>query len=317
MPQPKSLPKERYIRQRAATQTRQALAAMTPCNLHNQSQSSFFRTIPGEIRFQVYQHVLSQQPDCGHPIDTHSIYPLYRPGHTHQTSIETALLLTCRLVYCEAHAIPLRSFTHHSRHLGTLSRFHNVDTWLHRISKQRGAQLYHLHDNLVALSLFNFSRFLLPHLHWRRISWTICAYLLPPILHELEERLRISATLASLVLPSSCQEVNLEFETREDSSPDWPHMQEQIAACRALSLKKADGTTLEIDQRYVVRYTWRGSGHARWGVDERAGGKEEMRYDTIRLCWRGRVPNREYMSFDLLDCLMVEEGDVNDVRQLK
>jgi len=223
------------------------------------------------------------------------------------------------LVYYEANAIPLRSTTHHFRHLGSTSWLYNGDIWLHHITKQRGAQLYHLHDNLVALQPSNFSKFLLPHLHWRRISWTICAYLLPPLLAELKQRQRLSATLASLVLPASCQEVNLEFETREDLLPDWPDMQEQIEACQALKLNKADGSVLEIDQRYAVRYAWRGSGHARWGTSETAVWKERMRYHTIRLCWRERVPRREYMSYDVLDCLRVQDsghGDVEDVKPL-
>ncbi|KAI4667534.1 uncharacterized protein J4E79_002223 [Alternaria viburni] len=319
MPQPKSLPKDRYTRQRLARATRRHLASLTPSTSHPQQQSLFFTLLPAEIRFTIYQHVLSQQHDPTRPIDIHSISPLYRPLHTYLTKIDTSLLLTCRLIYIEAHQIPLRSSTHHFRYLGSTSWLYNGDIWLHHTTSQRGAQLYHLHDNLVALKPSNFTKFLLSHLHWRRITWTICAYLLPPLLAELKERQRLVSTLASLTLPSSCQEVTLEFETREDLLPDWPGLESQIEACRVLGLKKRDGSVLERDDDSAVVYTWRGSGHARWGTSEDGVWKEKMRYCTTRLCWRARVPRREYASYDFLDCLNVEgdgEGVVESVRRL-
>jgi hypothetical protein len=319
MPQPKSLPKDRYTRQRAARATRRHLASLTPSTSHPQLQSAFFTLLPAEIRFTIYQHVLSQQNDHSRPIDIHSISPLYRPLHTYHSKIDSALLLTCRLVYVEAHQIPLRSATHHFRYLGSTSWLYNGDIWLHHVTSQRGAELYHLHDNLVALKASNFQKFLLQHLHWRRITWTICAYLLPPLLAELKERQRLVETLAGLVLPSSCQEVNIEFETREDLLPDWPGLEAQIEACRALVLKRRDGSVLEGDNRFAVRYTWMGSGQARWGTSEDAIWREKMRYVTTRLCWRKRVNRREYMSYDFLNCLGVEgdgEGVVKEVKRL-
>jgi hypothetical protein len=263
--------------------------------------------------------VLSQQPDTTRPIDIHSISPLYRALHTHRTKIDTALLLTCRYVYSEARHIPLRSSTHHFRYLGSTSWLYNGDIWLHHVSKQVGADLYHLHDNLVALKASNFEKFLLPHLRWRRITWTVCAYLLPPLLAELRERQRLAETVAALVLPASCQEVNLEFETREDLLPDWPGLEEQVGKCRGLGLRRADGMVLGIDEGFAVEYTWVGSGQARWGTSEDAVRRERMRYHTTRLCWRARVPRREYMSYDFLDCLGVEgdrDGVVEEVKRL-
>lgn len=62
-----------------------------------------------------------------------------------------------------------------------------------------------------------------------------------------------------------------------------------------------------------------GSGQARWGTSEDAVWKEKMRYHTTRLCWRARVPRREYMSYDFLDCLGVKgdrDGVVEKVKTL-
>ena len=86
-----------------------------------------------------------------------------------------------------------------------------------------------------------------------------------------------------------------------------------------LGLKKRDGSVLERDDDSAVSYTWRGSGHARWGTSEDGVWKETMRYCTTRLCWRARVPRREYASYDFLECLNVEgdgEGVVESVRRL-
>jgi hypothetical protein len=303
MPQPESLPKERYTRRRAARSLRRSLAAITPSTSHPQPSCPLFSKLPGEIRFQIYQLVLSQTHDPSRPIDAHSISPLYRPGHTSRTTINTNLLLTCKLVYYEAKHIPLRSSTHHFRYLGSTSWLYTSSHYLHHLSQQSGSSLYHLHDNLVALKAANFTKFMLPHLGWRRVTWTICAYLLPPLLAELKERAQLATTLQSILLPETCMEVTLEFETREDLLPDWPDLSSQIAACRGLALKRRDGVSLSIDDSFCKKYEWKGSGQARWGTSEQAMVKDSMTYHTERLVWRAKVPRREYMSYDFLDCL--------------
>jgi hypothetical protein len=303
MSQPKSLPKERYARQRAVRSLRRSLAAITPSTSHPQLTCLLFSKLPSELRSQIYQLVLSQTHDHCRPIDAHSISPLYRPGHTFRTTIDTSLLLTCKLVYCEARHIPLRSSTHHFRYLGSTSWLYTSSHYLHHLSQQSGFALYHLHDNLVALKGANFTKFLLPHLGWRRVTWTICAYLLPPLLAELKERAQLVSTLQSLLLPATCQEVTLEFETREDLLPDWPDLGSTITACRELALKRRDGTILCIEDSFCKKYTWKGSGQARWGTSEQTLVKDSMTYHTERLVWRAKVLRREYISYDFLDCL--------------
>lgn len=318
---------DRHERQRNARAVRRQLADITPSNCKSQRQSSFFSRLPAEIRFLIYKLLLSQTHDLDRPINIHSISPLYRPGHTYRTIIYTAILHTCRLVYYEAHSIPIRSATHHFRHLGSTSWLYDGDVWLHHMTKQRGADVYHLHDNLVALNRSNFTKFFLPHLHWKRVTWTICAYLWPPILAGYREIDRLAQTLASIELPSSCQEVNIEFEIREDVPEFRESLQHQVGLCQKVGilacesadgqtevaqsgvgqqpagLKKTDGSTLQYDATHSKRYTWVGSGQARWGTSALIREKETVKYRTIRLCWRARVPRREYMSYDHLDCL--------------
>jgi hypothetical protein len=320
-----SVAPDRHERQRKARAVRRALAEITPSKSMLQTQSLFFSQLPAEIRFMVFQLLLSQTHDHERPVSFHSISPLYRPGHTHRTQIHTAILLTCRMVYYEAHAIPIKSATHHFRHLGSTSWLYEGDVWLHHMTKQRGANVYHLHDNLVALNRRNFTKFFLPHLQWKRVTWTICAYLWPPILAGYREIDRLAETLANIELPTSCQEVNLEFEIREDVPEFRESLQQQANLCQKIGvssvpdaqsaltrpegqqqpagLKKADGTTLKFDASYSKRYTWIGSGQARWGTSALIREKETVKYRTIRLCWRVRVPRRDYMSYDYMDCL--------------
>jgi hypothetical protein len=293
-------PKDRHERQRKARAVRRALAQITPSNSRLQEQSLFFSKLPAEIRFLIFQRLLSQAHDHERPINIHSISPLYRPGHTYRTKIYTAILLTCRIVYYEAHAIPIRSATHHFRHLGSTSWLYEGDVWLHHITKQRGADVYHLHDNLVALNSKNFTKFFLPHLHWKRVTWTICAYLWPPILAGYREINRLAETLAGIELPTSCQEVNLEFETREDVPEFRESLQQQVELCQNIGvaaagdaeglhvqpagLRRNDGSILNFDASNSKRYTWIGSGQARWGTSALIREKETVKYRTIRLC---------------------------------
>lgn len=317
----------RHERQRKARAVRRRLAEIAPSNSHLQEQSLFFSSLPAEIRFMIFQLLLSQGHDHDRPINIHSISPLYRPGHTYRTKIHTAILLTCRLIYYEAHSIPIRSATHHFRHLGSTSWLYAGDVWLHHMTKQRGADVYHLHDNLVALNRGNFTKFFLPHLHWKRVTWTICAYLWPPILAGYREIDRLAQTLASIELPASCQEVNIEFEIREDVPEFRASLQYQAELCQKIGaadgeiadgqtkvtrfdrgrqpagLRRTDGSSLPFDATFSKQYTWIGSGQARWGTSALISEKETVKYRTTRLCWRARVPQRDYMSYDHLDCL--------------
>jgi len=306
MPQSKSRPKERYTRQRHARAIRRVIAAISPSNSHTQTMSPLFSLLPAELRLQIFRHVLSQRPDTTRPVFIHSISPLFRPGHTHHVQTSIALLSTCRLVYYEAHGIPLRSATHHFRYLGSTSLLYNGDIWLRHVTKQQGAGLYHLHDNLIALRPPNFSRFLLPHLCWKRVTWTICAYLWPSVLQSQNGIGELSAVMSGIVLPASCREVTLELETREDLLGYWEGLLEQAELCKRLALEKADGEKLAFDEKLSLMYTWTGSGQARWGSSGDAMETESMEYRTIRLVWRVRGARREYVSYDELECLQLE-----------
>lgn len=174
------------------------------------------------------------------------------------------------------------------------------------MTAQNGAEMYHLHDNLVALSERNFTKFLLPHLEWKRITWTVCAYMWPPLLAEHHEIERLAETLAKVVLPASCREVTLEMETRQDLIGRWREMLEQARKCREMVLMRKDGEKLVFDEDEAVQYVWVGSGQARWGTSADARETARSNYLTMRLCWRFGGSRREYTSYDRLDCLRLE-----------
>ena len=245
---------DRHERQRRARAVRRELAEITPDNSQPQEQCLLFSKIPAEIRFLVFQFLLSQTYDYDRPVPEldmldfagsdhapswlrlHGSSPgYYRPGHTHHTKIHTAILLTCRLVYFEARSIPIRSATHHTRHLGPTYWSHEGDVWLHHMTKQRGAEVYHLHTNLMALENTYFTNWFLPHLHWKRVTWTVCLNYVYDAVNCLN-KFRLAKMLADIDLPASCQEVTLELEAAEDFREICEELQRQTELCRKIGM---------------------------------------------------------------------------------
>jgi hypothetical protein len=64
-----------------------------------------FTRIPGELRTRIFEFALTEYDDLRHPYDENTFY--YRPGYHYRQRIDTALLRTCRLIYLEAHLIPI------------------------------------------------------------------------------------------------------------------------------------------------------------------------------------------------------------------
>lgn len=317
MPQCKSQPKERYARQRAMRQGRRALASMTASTSHPQPQCALFSKLPAELRFQIYQLVLSQRADLTQPVDQYALYPMYWPGHTHHTHIDTRLLRTCRLVYCEAHAIPMRSYTHHVGNSMRPWLPHGAIKWLYHMSTQQGAHPYHLHSRFMDLQPCNFWRFLQPHLCWRRITWTVHVPFERDF-PDMQEHSCFMGFLAQLVLPATCHEVNLELELKVQSMPSVTQLFDE---CRTLKLKRADGTALEVDQASSVRYTWK---KVRLVQSESGSGSSTptldigTRFHSQRLCWRDDIPRKVCTSYDFLDCLSIRAGpgEIDEIQPL-
>lgn len=279
---------------------RRGLSAITPANANPQRQSPLF-AIPSEVRNLIFEHAVCQTFDYKRPVSntSHS----HRPGHEHHKHIDTALLYTCRLVYYETRAIPLLSATHHLYE--DPSESHDRRDWDHylfHLSSQQGMNLYHLHITEWK-SPFTFDTHLQPHLHWRKLTWTLCASEWTPL--EMADHFNVAKALVLAHFPSTCQEVNLEYESLENFPKQRQLLRKCAEECRDIQLSRRDGSQLFVDESYSLEYTWEGT---TWRPNIRGnnfweGDYVSATYHVIRLCWRDGVPEREYMHYDRSNCL--------------
>lgn len=112
--------------------------------------------------------------------------------------------------------------------------------------------------------------------------------------------LNLKCPLSVGFLPSSCREVNVEIELRADYDEPIGMLRERAAQYRSSEAQKRDGLRLPFDEEYSIEYTWDAM-----DFSERSdtGHYVARTYHVIRLCWRERVPEREYMHYDHVDCL--------------
>ncbi|KAF2640059.1 hypothetical protein P280DRAFT_26612 [Massarina eburnea CBS 473.64] len=281
---------------------RRGLTEITPTTSHSQDQSPLFATLPSEVRNLIFEYAVCQTPNCSSPVADTS--HTNRPGHKYNTQINTALLRTCRLIYYETRAIPLRSTTHHMYEAPSES-FNPLDWdhYLFHLSSQSGHNLHHLHITKWR-SPFTFSDHLNEHLHWRKMTWTLCASEWTPR-QLMRDRFDVSQSLLSARFPDTCQEVNLEYESLLKFPPQRKLLREVAEQCRQIRLTRRNGTRLDIDMEYSMEYTWEGTTWipANRGENHWNGDYDTATYHVVRICWRDKVPERNYMHYDHLDCL--------------
>nr|POE74671.1 hypothetical protein CFP56_37202 [Quercus suber] len=75
-----------------------------------QRSSPLYTTLPKEIRDLIFAFATAPTPDPDRAYAATDYW--YRPGHTAALRTSTALLRTCRRVWLEAHALPLRQAVH-------------------------------------------------------------------------------------------------------------------------------------------------------------------------------------------------------------
>ncbi|PVI00112.1 hypothetical protein DM02DRAFT_410336 [Periconia macrospinosa] len=285
---------------------RRALESITPENSHPQRQSLLFTLLPSEIRNLIFMYAVCQDYNTSATLsrDSHR----GRPGHRHNACIDTALLRTCRLIYYETRSIPPGSTTHHMWEAPSESfNPRDWDHYLFHLSNQIGRDLYHLHVTKWTQP-FIFSWYLRDHLHWKKLTWTLCAsewnY------HGMRgQYFDVSETLQNTTFPNTCHEVTIEFESLTSFEFQRMILRDCAEKCKNIHLTRQDGTALEIDAEKSVEYTWEGKTFKPPvpGADSYAGSYVAAIYHVIRLCWRDKVPEREYMRYDRLDCLRGDE----------
>ncbi|ORY13233.1 hypothetical protein BCR34DRAFT_562273 [Clohesyomyces aquaticus] len=285
--------KKRHPRATAARAIRRSLGEISPETSHPQTQSPLFSALPSEIRNMIFEFAICEIEDKSRSLSKYRGYgkvypvPYYRPGHFYETTIETALLRACRLIYYETQAIPMKSATHHI----CPDALRVVDHPLFHLPKRQAEILYHLHH--IVIQSWDLR---LVSLAWKKITWTF-----RPTLFGFEQDLHrlldgVSA-LREFTFPISCQEVNIEFEHQLVPVPqgeqEGPSKQKLVAACSEFSLTRSDGTGIPLD--HVLEYEWSSA--------QRHIGDDPIKFNVIRLRWRSEVPPRKYAHLDHLDCL--------------
>ncbi|KAF2445566.1 hypothetical protein P171DRAFT_430966 [Karstenula rhodostoma CBS 690.94] len=295
---------QRPLPKREARALRRSLALTTPQIANPQLQSPLFAVLPSEVRNLIFEYAICQI------IDPHKSGPetqssRSRPKHERIPVMDTTLLCTCRLVYTETRTIPLQSATHHV--YGDQESSYNSADWDHylfHISSQSGQHLHHLHT--ISWWLPDFRRYLQPHLHWRKITWTIlCSNW--DFENEWETGFsyadKISTNLNEIRFPNTCREVTLELEVLR-KNPKYRRKLRAISdQFREIQLTRRDESKIALDENYCMEYTWDGETWQPGDWEHGPGGYVSATYHTIRLCWRAREPEREYMHYDHWDCL--------------
>jgi hypothetical protein len=148
------------------------------------------------------------------------------------------------------------------QYIGRAPILYSGDIWLHHMSSQDGEHVFHLHDYIVNLpTAREFEKFLLPHLAWKKITWTIPAYVWPATRTAYYDMDDVARVLVDVLVPDSCAEVVLEMELRDDLARKWwESCMGQVEKCRDVVLKRRNGEELVFDKELAVEYTWMGSG---------------------------------------------------------
>ncbi|KAK7187353.1 hypothetical protein PSPO01_06583 [Paraphaeosphaeria sporulosa] len=307
MSQPRAMAPQVSLPKREARALRRSLANTTPQSAHPQLQSPLFAVLPSEVRNLIFEYAICQRIDPDpHESPPETQIARSRPHHERHPVTHTALLRTCRLVYTETRTIPLRSATHHV--YGDQALSYNSNEWDHflfHMSRQSGECLHHLHSTNWWLP--DFTKHLQPHLQWRKITWTILSSSWD-FTNEWETPKfsyaeKISTKLNEILFPDTCREVNLELEVLRKNPTHRRKLRAISDQFREIHLTRRDGSKIELDETYSMEYTWEGKTWQPGDWEHGHGGYVSATYHTIRLCWRAREPEREYMHYDYWDCL--------------
>ncbi|KAF2019868.1 hypothetical protein BU24DRAFT_419473 [Aaosphaeria arxii CBS 175.79] len=278
--------RDRRLMRRAA---RRRLAQITQSQCLSQRECPLFTKLPNELRNMIYEYVLAQHDDPSRPIPW--TRHRWRFAHEHRTFADISLLATCRRIYMEAHPISIRGATYHIALNSIGGSSYGWDHPLFHISSQLGKHLYHLHAFLTDMEdPLAMEKLLLPHAHWRRITWSGIHYGNPLTYLDAARK-----QIIALRLPSSCEEVNLEVPTIHyllAPTEDAPFVHAQQYQLMDTYLTRTDGKTLSVDRSSLRLYNCQQS---------RLNG--HLYNLVLRVTWRTASHQREYLHCDRLDCL--------------
>jgi hypothetical protein len=206
----------------------------------------------------------------------------FRPGIVAPRKVHTALLQTCRLVYYETNAIPMRSATHY--HWTKHRPPHAPWPRYAEMTAKNIADLNHVHifqnartakDSLRKLIELEQFKPKIITVTIRHTDWCNWMQLDKPL--QFEPR-----SLWQMKLPDECKEFRLELETIESRREELEELAQDL---RDRKFTKRSGQTMRIaDGEYQISsWTGRiGMHEIRWQVHDHV---DTLKYHVITITW--------------------------------
>lgn len=276
-------PAERKRKQLATRETRHSLAKISPENSHGQLQSPLFGVLPPELRNEIFSLVCTQYEDRRRPFPDNAFY--YRPGHTAYKRVDTALLLTCRRIYYETKALPLRLATieiYYPKHRGppgfvmpNLSRYtrKNIDDFQH--------VHFFIQECWLRSHIINFWTNI-PAFRPKKLTFTIRYSDWSNWEGGEGPRLDLNGIKDSL-LPEGLEDLFMEFETSQNHQDELDRLVTRIAQ---IEFNSRDARTFSTVGSSPQVSSWRGRADLN-NMSWIAHGQERMlTYHVVKLHWR-------------------------------
>jgi hypothetical protein len=301
---------------------------LAPDSVHEQSQSTLFSVLPGEIRNHIWNYALADYQDETQLYDDATCYK--RPDYLAPRKTDTVLLRTCKRIYQEAWFLPWTNaeqtfyLTSSDRRPPRTTTPNDMQKTLIAISKTQTMpiiqhvrvfpQLYALESGQRLQDILNL-KFFYPKvitITIRHTDWWFW---------ESDNNLHFDATWVDFCrFPNSLTELRVAFESLERKKEQIDDVVKQ--AMEGWVFRRKDDTELSAKDCQPEIMRWSGSatwGHHRWIRDETGPNKldyyvstvtwrptssivdDEKAADSVHVAGRRQFPNLDAVGYPQLD----------------
>jgi hypothetical protein len=301
---------------------------LAPDSVHEQSQSTIFSVLPGEIRNHIWNYALADYQDETQLYDDATCYK--RPDYLAPRKTDTVLLRTCKRIYQEAWFLPWTNaeqtfyLTSSDRRPPRTTTPNDMQKTLIAISKTQTMpiiqhvrvfpQLYALESGQRLQDILNL-KFFYPKvitITIRHTDWWFW---------ESDNNLHFDATWVDFCrFPNSLTELRVAFESLERKKEQIDDVVKQ--AMEGWVFRRKDDTELSAKDCQPEIMRWSGSatwGHHRWIRDETGPNKldyyvstvtwrptssivdDEKAADSVHVAGRRQFPNLDAVGYPQLD----------------
>jgi hypothetical protein len=301
---------------------------LAPDSVHEQSQSTLFSVLPGEIRNHIWNYALANYQDETQLYDDATCYK--RPDYLAPRKTDTVLLRTCKRIYQEAWFLPWTNaeqtfyLTSSDRRPPRTTTPNDMQKTLIAISKTQTMpiiqhvrvfpQLYALESGQRLQDILNL-KFFYPKvitITIRHTDWWFW---------ESDNNLHFDATWVDFCrFPNSLTELRVAFESLERKKEQIDDVVKQ--AMEGWVFRRKDDTELSAKDCQPEIMRWSGSatwGHHRWIRDETGPNKldyyvstvtwrptssivdNEKAADSVHVAGRRQFPNLDAVGYPQLD----------------